>query len=346
MEKVGFGIIGAGAIAAVHAEAVTGCANAKLKAVYDPDRNRAETLAARFGCRGMSDWGEFLGSGIEAVTVATPSGLHAEAALPAARAGKHILCEKPLEVNTEKADELIRTCRECGVLLSVVLQSRFCRAVQRIRRAVEEGRFGEPVLASASVRWFRAPDYYASGGWRGSRALDGGGALMNQGIHTVDLLLHFNGDVAEVDGRAARRLHRGIEVEDTVAAMLRFRNGSLGTIEASTACLPGLPRRVALSGTRGSAILEDDRIVLWRFDTEQPEDAAIRDFGGEGMHGGSADPGAITGEGHRRQVAELAVAIRTGRPLLAPGSEGRRSVALINAVYRSAETGSVVCMES
>ena len=344
MEKVKFGIIGAGNIARVHAEALRQTANAELVMVYDPNRERADALAAQYDCRAASDLTAFLASDIEAVTIATPSGLHGEAVIPAARAGKHILCEKPLEVTTAKVDAIIQACRENRVLLSVVLQSRFSRAVQLIRQAVTEGRFGEPVLAAASVRWYRTPEYYAAGGWRGSWAFDGGGALMNQGIHTVDLLLHLNGDVVEVNARMARLLHRKIEAEDTVIAGLQFRNGALGTLEASTACQPGLPRRMTLSGTRGSVIMEDDRIVFWQFDTEKPEDLEIRASGGvgEGLHGGSADPNAISCEGHRRQIAELADAIRTGKPLSVPGCEGRRAVALITAIYESAQTGTTV----
>ena len=167
---------------------------------------------------------------------------------------------------------------------------------------------------------------------------------MNQAIHTVDLLLFFNGDVAEVCGRTTRILHKGIEVEDTVAAMCVFSNGSFGTIDASTACEPGFPRRIELSGTTGSVILKDDRIVRWQFLDELPEDEEIRRSGasGEGMHGGSGNPMAISSEGHRRQISELASAILEQRPLSTPGAEGRRAVELICAIYESARTGNPV----
>ena len=344
MRKVRFGIIGTGGIARLHAEAIAAAGNAELCMVFDTIPERASAFAQAHHCRAASSLAEFLASDIEAVTIATPSGLHAEVAIPAARAGKHILCEKPLEVTVSQTNNLVRTCEKCNVRLSAVFQSRFLRSVQWIRQAVDAGRFGEPVLASASVRWLRTPDYYASATWRGTWKLDGGGALMNQGIHTVDLLLYFNGDVAEVTGSTTRILHKSIEVEDTVVAMLKFKNNSLGILEASTACYPGLPRRVELSGTKGSVLLEDDRILRWSFADEQPDDAEIRRLGaaGEGQIGGSSQPLAISADGHRRQIEELASAILNGAGLTTPGAEGKRAIELICAVYESARTGTTV----
>ncbi|MBI4976166.1 MAG: Gfo/Idh/MocA family oxidoreductase [Spirochaetes bacterium] len=335
MRKVKFGIIGTGAIAQIHAKALSLCDNAELVLVYDKITERAAAFAKQHGCRAVTSYEEFLASEIEAVTIATPSGLHGEVAIPAARAGKHILCEKPLEVTVSKTNELVRACESSNIRLSAVFQSRFSRSVQMIRQAVDEGRFGQPVLAAASVRWFRTSEYYGNATWRGTWALDGGGALMNQGIHTVDLLLYFNGDVSEVTGRTARLLHKNIEVEDTVVAILKFKNNSLGTVEASTACAPGFPRRVELSGTDGSVLLEDDRITRWQFKKELPGDDEIRRLGatGEGMYGGSGDPSAISYEGHRRQITELADAILNAHHLTTPGAEGKRAVELICAVY-------------
>jgi predicted dehydrogenase len=344
MAKVKFGIIGTGAIAKWHAAALRLTDNAELYIVYDTLPERAAAFAQTNHCRMASSLAEFLASDVAAVTIATPSGLHAEVAIPAALAGKHILCEKPLEVTVSKAQALIRACESRKVRLSAVFQSRFSRSVQAIKKAVDAGRFGEPVLATASVRWHRPPEYYSSAAWRGTWALDGGGALMNQGIHSADLLLYFNGDVSEVTGCTARIMHKSIEVEDTVVAMLKFKNHSLGTVEASTACAPGFPRRIELSGTRGSVMLEDDRIVRWSFVEERPEDAELRRAGGRGedMHGGSSDPNAISSEGHRRQISELAAAILSGHGLSTPGAEGQRAVELICAVYESARTGATI----
>ncbi len=344
MKKVKFGIIGTGGIARLHAEALKATDNAELYIVYDKVVERAVAFAQKHNCKVALTFEELLSSDVEAVTIATPSGLHAEVAIPAARAGKHILCEKPLEVTVSKTNELVRTCESSNVRLSAVFQSRFSHSVQVIKKAVDAGRFGEPVLAAASVRWYRTPEYYASATWRGTWALDGGGALMNQGIHTVDLLVYFNGDVSEVTGRIARLMHKSIEVEDTVVAMIKFKNNSLGTIEASTACAPGFARRVELSGTKGSVMLEDDRIIRWTFSEERPEDEEIRRVCGlgEGLRGGSGDPNAISSEGHRRQISELAEAILNGHGLTTPGAEGKRAVELICAVYESARTGTTI----
>ncbi len=344
MKAVKFGIIGTGAIARVHAEAIRLSGNCELVCVYDKIPERAAAFAAAHDCRAAASLRELLASEIEAVSIATPSGLHAETVVPAAAAGKHIICEKPLEVTIDKVNHLVRFCESCNVRLAAIFQSRYFQSVQVIRRAIDAGRFGQPVLASASVRWYRTPEYYANAGWRGTWALDGGGALMNQGIHTVDLLLYFNGDVSEVTGRTANLRHRNIEVEDTVVAMLKFKNGSLGTLEASTACAPGFPRRVELSGTLGSAMLEGDRIVRWQFAEEMPEDAEIRRVGalGEGLRGGFDKPDAIDCEGHRRQFREFAEALQGGHRLTSPGAEGKRAVEAICAVYESARTGTTV----
>lgn len=342
--KVKFGIIGTGAIANMHAEALKIADNAELCMVFDKIPERALAFAKKYNCKAAADFNELLESEVEAVTIATPSGLHGEVAIPAAKAGKHILCEKPLEVTVSKTNDLVRACESANVRLSAVFQSRFSKSVKLIKDAVDAGRFGQPVLAAASVRWFRKPEYYANAGWRGTWALDGGGALMNQGIHTVDLLLYFNGDVSEVTGRTARLMHRNIEVEDTAVAMLKFKNNSLGTIEASTACAPGFHRKVELSGTLGSVMLEGDKIVRWQFADEKPEDKEIREHGGvsDVIQGGFNDPSAITCEGHRRQISELAAAILGEHCLTTPGAEGKRAVELICAVYESARTGTTI----
>lgn len=345
IRKVKYGIIGTGAIANLHAQALASVEQAELFMVFDTVGERAKAFAERHNCRYANSLEELLQSEVEAVTIATPSGLHGECVIPAAKAGKHVLCEKPLEVTVSKTNDLIRICESNNVRLSAVFQSRFCEAVKTIRQAVDDGRFGQHVLGSASVRWYRTPEYYANAGWRGTWELDGGGALMNQGIHTVDLLLYFNGDPREVTGRFTRVMHKGIDVEDTVVAMVQFKNGSLGTIEASTACAPGFPRRVELSGTKGSVILEGDHITRWTFADERPEDKLIRENGipsADSKSSGASDPMAISWEGHRRQLQELTEAILGGHRLTAPGSEGKRAVELICAVYESARTGTSI----
>jgi predicted dehydrogenase len=344
-EKVKFGIIGTGAIATMHAEALKATANAELVAVFDKVTERAENFAEKYSVRSADNFESFLADPeIEAVTIATPTGIHGTVALPAAKAGKHILCEKPLDVTLEKSDAIIDACEENDVILSAVFQSRFGTAVGLIKKAIDDGRFGKMVLASTQIHWFRSQEYYDSAGWRGTWALDGGGALMNQSIHTIDLLLYLNGDPAEVYAYTDTLTHTGIEVEDNAAAVVKFKNGALGTIEASTSCAPGFPRRIELSGSKGSVIMEDDKIVRWQFAEELPEDEKIRAnfLDGEGMHGGAGDPMAISWEGHRRQLEDLATAIIAKREPSLPGREGRRAVELICGIYKSAETRQVV----
>ena len=200
------------------------------------------------------------------------------------------------------------------------------------------------VLANTQIHWFRSQEYYDSATWRGTWALDGGGALMNQSIHNIDLLLYLNGDPAEVFAYTDTLTHTGIEVEDNAVAVVKFKNGSLGTIEASTSCAPGFPRRLELSGSKGTVMLEDDCIKNWTFVEELPEDEAIRQAGliGENMKGGSGDPMAINCEGHRRQIEDLAQAIISGKEAKLSGREGRRAVQLICGIYESAKTGKPV----
>ncbi len=344
-KKVKFGIIGTGAIAAMHAKALAASNNAELVAVFDKVTDRAVKFAKEYNVRAVDDFEAFLADPeIEAVTIATPTGVHGLVALPAAKAGKHILCEKPLDVTLEKTDEIINTCEDNNVILGAVFQSRFGTAVQEAKKAVDAGRLGKMVLASTQIHWFRNQEYYDSGSWRGTWALDGGGALMNQSIHNIDLLLYLNGDPAEVFAYIDTLTHTGIEVEDNAVAVVKFKNGSLGTIEASTSCAPGFPRRLQLSGSKGTIILKDDCIENWTFVEELPEDESIRNAGrtGENMKGGSGDPMDIDYEGHRRQIQDLAQAIISGKEAKLSGREGRRAVQLICGIYESARTGKPV----
>lgn len=341
---VRFGIIGAGGIAATHAEAISKLDGAQLVMVCDTVPERAAKLAEQYHCRYGTPEELLASPDVDAVTIATPSGLHAAGAVPAAQSGKHVFCEKPLDVTVEKAQEIITACRENNVKLMSVFPSRVTAAAQAVHRAVQQGRFGEMTLAGASVRWYRPPEYYASGAWRGTWELDGGGALMNQGIHTLDLLLYFNGDVKNLNARTANRMHKNIEVEDTVCAVLQFANGSLGYVEASTACAPGLPNCIELSGTGGSVTLEGDKITRWDFKDKMPEDEAILAALGksEGLHSGSTSHLVANCEGHRRQLEDFIRAIEDGVPVSCTGEDGLRAVRVICGVYRSAKNGTNV----
>ena len=341
-----FGIIGPGMIAEFHARAITDMPGAELVAVYGRNRDKAAQFAARHGCAPYDDLDAFLAhTPLDIVTICTPSGNHLEPALAAASAGKHIICEKPLEVTLPRVDRMIDACAEVGVTLAGVFPRRFNPATAILKSAVEAGRFGRIALADAAVKWWRTQAYYDSGAWRGTWALDGGGALMNQGIHTVDLLLHVAGDVRSVRARTTLRAHAGIEVEDTAVAMLAFESGALGTIQASTACwsASGHPAEIQLCGEAGSAFLTDDKFRVWEFEPSRTEDTEVIANHGLATAGqagaGAADPAAIDYRWHQRNFEDVVSAIRDGRNPAIDGREARRAIALIRAIYESAAAG-------
>ena len=275
--------------------------------------------------------------GLDVVCVCTPSGAHRDPAVAAARAGKHVIVEKPLEVTLARCDAILQACQAHGVRLAAIFPSRFAPANIALKRAIDAGRFGRLTLGDTHVKWWRTQQYYDSGGWRGTWELDGGGALMNQAIHNVDLLQWLMGQVESVTALTATLAHQRIEVEDTAVAAIRFASGALGTIQAATSAFPGLNKRIEVHGDRGSARVEQDAITLWDFQLPAPGDDAIRDAirapaGGSG----ASDPRGIDHAGHRAQIAEFLRAIDEGRGPEIDGREGRKSVEIIRAIYRSA----------
>jgi len=263
-----------------------------------------------------------------------------EPGMAAARAGKHVLVEKPLEVTTNRCDRLIKECEKHDVYLGTIFPSRFHRSAILMKEAIEQGRFGRIAVADAIVKWYRTQQYYDSGAWRGTWQLDGGGALMNQAIHSVDLLLWMMGPVRSVTAMTALRAHERIQVEDTAVACLEFASGALGTIVATTAAYPGSLKRIEIAGSHGSAVLEEEAIVRWDFAKPHRSDAKIlADMKGNTTGGGASDPAAIGHAAHRELFKDFSRAIVAREYSLIDGAEGRRSVALINAIYRSAKTG-------
>jgi len=338
--KVGFGIIGAGMIASLHAKAIGELSNAHLIGIYDSNFEAAKKRAAEFQCNAYESFDEFLADeAIQAVTIAVPSGMHGLVAIPAAKAGKHILCEKPLEITLEKVDAVIQACDENHVLLSPVFQTRFARPVQMVKEAMQAGRFGRMVLASAQMRWFRDTAYYSGSSWRGTWMLDGGGALMNQAIHMMDLLIYINGAPDEVFAFSGTLTH-SIEVEDNLCATVKYRNGSFGTIEVSTSCAPGFPRRLEFSGSTGTVAFEEDKITRWEFAAPVPgDDSIMNELSGTANAAGGRAPMNISTNGHARQIEDLADAILHGRKPFLDGREGRRAIEFICGIYESARTG-------
>jgi predicted dehydrogenase len=342
---VGFGIIGCGMIANFHAKAIGDIRGAKLAACFDMVAPAADRLAGETGCQAYHDLDQMLADPeVDVVTICTPSGAHLEPALAAARAGKHVIVEKPLEVTLRRCDRIIAECEKNQVVLSTIFPSRFHESCQLLKKAVDQDRFGRLTMGDAYVKWYRTQAYYDSGAWRGTWELDGGGALMNQAIHSVDLLIWLMGPVRQISAHVATLAHQRIAVEDVATATLQFENGALGTIEATTAAYPGYLKRIELHGAEGSAILEEEDLKAWDFANKKSGDAAIlrRMAGRTQTGGGAADPAAIGHHGHTAQFKDVLAAIKKGTRPLVDGPEGRRSVEVILAIYKAAETGRAV----
>ena len=307
------GIIGGGNISETHARAAREIDGVEIAAVYGRNRDKAARVAQLYGGAVYEDLETFLEhKPLDMVMIGSPSGLHAEQGIAAARRGLHVLVEKPIDVTTERVDLLINECERAGVKLGVCFQDRVAPDIARLKQLVDAGRLGKPILVSGRVKWYRPPEYYRDSRWRGISALDGGGALMNQGVHTVDLLLWLMGDVARVSAKAITALH-DIEVEDTVVATLQFANGAIGTLEAATSAYPGYPRRVELTGSEGTIILEDNQIVA--ADLRNPGEDLVRPRAEESTNRSATSPVVSDVSGHKRILEDFLRAIETdGKP--------------------------------
>jgi UDP-N-acetyl-2-amino-2-deoxyglucuronate dehydrogenase len=342
--SIRFAIVGCGMIAEYHIRALAEIPGAAVTGLVSRGGASASALMAKTGLQVpvyATVEEAVLARDVDAIIVTTPSGAHLPPALIAAQAGKHVVVEKPLEISAKRCDEIITACEQNGVQLCTIFPSRFADSSQVLKAAVDAGRFGRITLAETTCKWWRSQAYYDDGGWKGTLALDGGGALMNQAIHSVDLLLWMMGDVESVMGFTATLAHERIEVEDTAVAVLRFRSGALGVIQATTSVHPGYPKTIAIHGNAGSAVIEQEDVLRWDFNPATAADAEVKTrFAAKlGVSGGAADPKAISHEGHRRQLADFVEAIRDKRPPAVDGREGKKAVELINAIYKSQRTG-------
>jgi len=329
-------------IGGFHAQAIQAMTGGELGGVADRVTERATAFAAQYNTQAYDSLDAMLADpAIEIVTIGTPSGAHFDPAMAAIEAGKHVIIEKPLEVTTERIDLMVAAAKAKGVALAAVLNRRFHPGMDAFKKAADAGRFGKLTSASAYVKWYRDQAYYDSAGWRGTWALDGGGALMNQSIHTVDALLYLAGPVKSVQANTACLAHENIEVEDIAIAILEFESGARGIIEASTCTWSkgGHPARVQLSGTEGSVFLADEAFEIWDFMHETDADEAIRAQFMQGAEAGlgANDPSAISFYQHQRNFEEVVNAIQEGREPSTCASEARKSVELIQAVYKSAQ---------
>ena len=349
MKTYGFAIVGCGMISEFHRAALAEIENAKLVAVSDVVEASAQRVGEAAQVPWYTDYATmFQQADVDIVTICTPSGIHLEPAVAAAHAGKHVIVEKPLEITLERCDTIIQACEAANVTLGAIFPSRFCDASQAVKQAIEADRLGRVTLGDAYVKWYRSQEYYDSGGWRGTWKMDGGGALMNQSIHAIDLLQWFMGPVAKVQAFADTLVHERIEVEDVAVAILQYANGALGVIEGSTAVYPGFRKKVEISGDQGSIIMEDEELLCWDFQQTKPSDASLleRLSGAQSSAGGAADPRAINHENHRRQFVDFLDALESGTKPLVDGYEGRKAVEIIVAIYQSAREGKPVVLAS
>lgn len=336
MTTYGFGVIGCGVISDTHIKAIKELDNAHLVAVCDTQEDAAKAKAEKWECEWHTDLPDMLArDDIHVVNVVVPSGLHAKLGIQAAEAGKHVICTKPIDITLEAIDALIEAGERNNVKIGATHQCRDFKIYRRLKDAIEEGRLGKMLYGNVRVPWYRTDEYYADG-WHGTKALDGGGALINQSIHYIDLLIWMMGEVKTVCG-LADALDHDIEVEDCATAALHFENGTQGMIQGTTCTYRGYEARIGIHGAKGNVVIVGDELRLWDLEGEE-----IVHNPSAGHAGGASDPkSGMVGEAvaaHARQIGDLLAAIETNREPELNAREARRSVEVILAIYRSSET--------
>jgi UDP-N-acetyl-2-amino-2-deoxyglucuronate dehydrogenase len=339
--RYGFGVVGCGVISDTHLAGIRALPNAEIIAVCDTREAAAQAKAEQWGCGWYSDLGEMLQrDDIHVCNIVVPSGLHARLGIQCAEAGKHVICTKPIDITLESIDALIAAAERNHVLVGATHQSRNYAVYRRLKNAIVEGRLGRLLYGNAIVPWYRTEEYY-SDGWHGTRKLDGGGALINQSIHYIDLLLWMMGNPVQVFGFAENLGHQSIEVEDCASAVVKFENGAQGVIQGTTCTYEGHPQHIEIHGTKGNVVIAGDQLQLWEVAGEETEYNP-----GEGSTGGSADPkmgmGGEAVQAHAEQIGDLLQAIAEGRQPELNGQEARRAVELILAIYKASETRQLV----
>ena len=348
-QDIGFAVVGLG-MGRAHARDITDAQGARLIAVCDIDEDRLNEIGDQYGVKKYTQFEDLLkDTEVEVVNICTPSGMHSDMAVQAAQAGKHIISEKPPDIAVEKVDAMVAAARGAGVKLGVIFQSRFEPVNRKIKAAIEAGRLGKLFGAHGDVRWYRTQAYYEDpkhGSWKGTWRWDGGGSLMNQGVHTVDLIQWLMGPVESVFGYTGMFAHQ-IETEDKTVAVLKFRNGAIGTISTMTTAYPGLTTELFIHGEKGSIVKSDGDLQRWRIqgeDEEEEEQIMIATYGPKDQRDASvaSDPMALSWRGHKAQVEDMVKAIREDRDPEITGESARHAVEVVNAIYQSARTGQEV----
>ncbi|MBL7154256.1 MAG: Gfo/Idh/MocA family oxidoreductase [Phycisphaerae bacterium] len=337
MKTWNFGVVGSGLIADFHARAIGDLDNAKFVGCCDKIPERAAALAEKYDAKAFETYQDMVASDdIDVVTIATPSGFHLEPAVAAAEAGKHVVCEKPVEITLERIDAMIAAHEKAGTRLGGIFPYRFNDSQKVLREAINSGRFGTISYAGIYVPWWRTDEYYKDS-WHGTWKLDGGGAMMNQSIHMVDMLCDVMPPIESLRAYTGAIGH-DIETEDTAVAAVKYTNGALGVIYGTTASWPGQFRRFEIMGTKGTVIQVEDSFTVWQFADEKAQDEEIRaKFGGITGGGGVSDPAAITHDNHTKNFKAFLEAVETGEDFWIDGAEARKAVEVILAIYQSAK---------
>ncbi len=336
-KSYGFAIVGCGGIAKIHADAIKNMDNARLVAVYDYSYKYAKDFAKKHECIAYEKIEELLeDSNVDIVNICTPSGLHAAIAVQVANAKKHIVLEKPMAITKEQMDDITKAVEENGVKVEVISQLRFTQSILQTKNAIDQGWLGRILHADYVMKYKRTQEYYDNGGWRGTWKMDGGGALMNQGIHGIDLLQYLVGGVKSVYADC-RTMARSIETEDTANILVEYNSGAVGVIQCTTCCEPGYPRRITISGTKGTIVIKEDEIETWDIENKGIETRK------SGMNANS-NPLDLSSKYHQMQFSDLINTIVLNQTPLVDVNEGRKAVEIILAAYESSREGKKVVL--
>ena len=340
-KKMRFGLIGGGLAGPLSAGALNDIKEAELVAMADIKEDACKSFCKKYNIKDWyTDYKEMLKrDDIDAVCIATPPSLHEEMVVNAAKAGKHIMCEKPIAINLLEADRMIKACEEANVTFAVIVMCRYYDAAEKIKKALDEKRLGKILLVTLTGKSFRNDGYYASGAWRGMWKGEGGGSLMSQTIHFIDLMVHFIGRLDSLSGQYMTTIHKDIEVDDMATAQFKFKCGAIGVLDSSTAVTPGYPRILAIHGEKGTIIMEEDKITEWKVEGMNEEDFLTKN---KKVANTITKPGFVDTTFHRLQFLDFIKAINEGKKQRFDATEERVGVELIIAIYQSSDTGKQV----
>jgi predicted dehydrogenase len=349
-DEIGFGVVGLG-MGKHHCRSVNEAKGARLVAVCDVDESRMVPMRGQYDCKGYASFDEMLkDKDIQVVNVAVPSGMHAELGIKAAAAGKHVIVEKPADIKLERIDALKAAGKKHGVKIGCIFQARLNKLNIKIRDTIQSGRLGKLIGIHGHLPWYRKQSYYegAHGTWKGTWNMDGGGSLMNQGVHTVDLLQWLGGGAQSVMGMFGVFGHK-IEAEDQTVALVRYTCGALGTIYTTTCCYPGYDQLITIYGSKGSIMKDASQLIHWRIqgESEEAEDKEeqemLAQYGPKkGEQGISSDPMAVSADGHTQIIEDMVEAIRQGRDPMIGLDSAKVAVEIINGIFESGRTGKAV----